>query len=87
MFPIPPGTFYTPNLTPDPKTGRIAAWDEETFVTRFRGGKAFAGSHMPWEHFAPGIPQIQEATGDGFAELVRRMPELAKDIANDHPRP
>ena len=26
---------------------------------------------MPWEHFAPGIPQIREATGDGFAELAR----------------
>jgi hypothetical protein len=41
---------------------------------------------MPWEHFAPGIPQIREATGDGFAELARRMPELVDDNAND-PRP
>jgi hypothetical protein len=38
---------------------------------------------MPWEHFAPGIPQIREATGDGFAELARRMPELANDNAYD----
>ncbi len=34
---------------------------------------------MPWEHFAPGIPQIREAAGEGFAELARRMPELAND--------
>jgi hypothetical protein len=32
---------------------------------------------MPWEAFAPSIPLIQEATGDGFAELTRRIPELA----------
>ena len=32
---------------------------------------------MPWEVFAPSIPLIQDATGDGFAELTRRMPELA----------
>jgi hemerythrin-like domain-containing protein len=32
---------------------------------------------MPWEAFAPGIPLIRDATGDRFAELTRRMPELA----------
>ena len=32
---------------------------------------------MPWEAFAPSIPLIRQATGDGFAELTRRMPELA----------
>ena len=32
---------------------------------------------MPWEVFAPSIPLIRDATGDGFAELSRRMPELA----------
>jgi hemerythrin-like domain-containing protein len=42
---------------------------------------------MPWEHFAPGIPQIREATGDGFAELVRRIPELANGLDNNDPHP
>jgi hypothetical protein len=33
---------------------------------------------MPFEVFAPSIQSIREATGDaGFAELTRRMPELA----------
>ena len=31
---------------------------------------------MPWEVFAPSIPLIREAAGDGFTELSRRMPEL-----------
>ena len=33
---------------------------------------------MPWEVFAPSIPLIRDATGDGFAELTRRIPELAR---------
>ena len=33
-----------PNLTPDPTSSPLAAWDEATFVTRFRGGKVFRGS-------------------------------------------
>jgi hemerythrin-like domain-containing protein len=32
---------------------------------------------MPWEAFAPSIPLIRQATGEGFAELSRRIPELA----------
>jgi hypothetical protein len=32
---------------------------------------------MPWDVFAPSIPLILEATGEGFAELTRRVPELA----------
>ena len=32
---------------------------------------------MPWEAFAPSIALIQQATGDGFTELARRIPELA----------
>ena len=32
---------------------------------------------MPWEDFAPSIPLIRQATGDGFAELARRIPELS----------
>jgi len=41
---------------------------------------------MPWEVFAPSIPLIHQATGDGFAELTRRIPELANGNA-DGPRP
>ena len=48
----PVAEFEAPNLTPDPASSPLAAWDEATFVTRFRGGKAFRGSSMPWESFA-----------------------------------
>ncbi len=43
--------FRVPNLTPDPKTGHIASWDEEHFVARFRAGRAIQSSKMPWEAY------------------------------------
>lgn len=48
----PARMFVTPNLTPDPETGYIAAWTEEQFVARFRAGRVHPGSHMPWGPFA-----------------------------------
>ncbi|MDF2156350.1 c-type cytochrome [Algoriphagus sp. CAU 1675] len=43
--------FLTPNLTPDPETGRLEGWTEETFINRFRQGKLITGSPMPWGPF------------------------------------
>jgi mono/diheme cytochrome c family protein len=45
-------SFVPPNLTPAPRTGRIAAWTEDQFVARFRQGRVFPGSPMPWNAFA-----------------------------------
>lgn len=41
-----------PNLTPDPKTGRIASWTEDQFLARFRQGRLIPGTPMPWNAFA-----------------------------------
>ena len=43
--------FITPNLTPDPETGRITSWTEDQFVARFRAGPQYPESHMPWNAF------------------------------------
>jgi mono/diheme cytochrome c family protein len=48
----PDQIFGVPNLTPDPKTGHLAAWSEERFLARFRAGAGYPGSHMPWNAFA-----------------------------------
>lgn len=45
-------TFITPNLTPDKETGIIANWNEQTFINRFRAGRAYKGSQMPWGSFS-----------------------------------
>lgn len=42
---------YSPNLTPDPETGRIFDWTEEMFIQRFRQGRMVKESIMPWECF------------------------------------
>jgi mono/diheme cytochrome c family protein len=47
----PKQRFVTPNLTPDPATGRIIRWSEDAFVQRFRGAQA-SPSPMPWSSFA-----------------------------------
>jgi mono/diheme cytochrome c family protein len=44
--------FSVPNLTPDPATGHITGWSEDQFVARFRAGKRYEDSHMPWDAFA-----------------------------------
>lgn len=41
-------SFISPNLTPDEKTGIMAAWTEETFIQRFKNGRIHKGSPMPW---------------------------------------
>jgi hypothetical protein len=40
--------FASPNLTPDKTTGAITDWSEQAFIERFRGGRLYEGSPMPW---------------------------------------
>lgn len=44
-------TLISPNLTPDPTSGRIANWTQEMFINRFRQGRMIKHSHMPWESY------------------------------------
>ncbi|RYF81526.1 MAG: cytochrome C [Chitinophagaceae bacterium] len=44
-------TLISPNLTPDPTTGRITAWSQDMFIKRFRMGKLIKHSHMPWQSY------------------------------------
>jgi mono/diheme cytochrome c family protein len=57
-----PGTILvTPNLTPDPRTGRIASWPEEQFVGRFGAGVGIPGTHMPWKMYQKMSPTDVQA--------------------------
>jgi mono/diheme cytochrome c family protein len=42
--------FITPNLTPD-SSGRIFNWTQQNFIDRFRMGKVYPKSPMPWNSF------------------------------------
>jgi mono/diheme cytochrome c family protein len=41
----PAGTFYTPNITPDPQHG-IGSWTEENFARALREGIGSTGEHL-----------------------------------------
>jgi mono/diheme cytochrome c family protein len=43
--------FHTPNISPDKKTGHIYSWSEADFLQRFRKGKVYPQSPMPWGPF------------------------------------
>jgi mono/diheme cytochrome c family protein len=42
--------FMTPNLTPD-SSGRMFGWSKKNFIERFRMGKLYPKSPMPWNSF------------------------------------
>jgi mono/diheme cytochrome c family protein len=81
----PDHLYVPPNLTPDPKTGHIYHWPEETFLARFRGGKAYPNGVMPWgayRHLSDDdlravyrylrtLPPIEHASG---AAVIDRKP-------------
>lgn len=50
--PIPGVSFITPNITPHESDGVMAKWDEATFISRFKAGRVYKGSPMPWGAFS-----------------------------------
>jgi mono/diheme cytochrome c family protein len=72
--------FQAPNLTPDPGSSPLAAWDEATFLARFRGGKVFRGTPMPWENFA----EMTDADVRSLYRYFRSLPPIAVIAAPTH---
>jgi len=58
-----------PDLRPG---GRLAGWDEETFVQRFRRGSAIEGTPMPWAAFG-------RMTDDDLRAIYRYLAALTPD--------
>lgn len=71
----PAKVFVTPNLTPDPKTGRITSWTEDQFVARFRAGRVYEGSHMPWAAFA----RMSDADLRAIYRYLRSLPPVENE--------
>jgi mono/diheme cytochrome c family protein len=81
----PFGTFYTPNISPDPDDG-IGRWTEAQFVTAMRHGTSPAG-----EHLYPSFPYTSYArmtTGDllDMFAYIKTLPPV-KGKARDHDLP
>ena len=79
------GTFYVPNISPDPKDG-IGSWSEADFVTAMMKGTSPKGTH-----FYPAFPYTSythaklEDIRDLFAYL-KTLPQLAGQV-RDHDLP
>ena len=81
----PFGTFYVPNISPDPKDG-IGAWSEAQFVTALNKGTSPTGAH-----YYPAFPytSYQRITFDDLRDLfafLKTLPPVAGRV-RDHDLP
>jgi mono/diheme cytochrome c family protein len=76
----PASEFAAPNLTPHAGSSPLGAWDEATFVTRFRGGLVLPGSHMPWENFA----EMTDSDVRSLYRYLRSLPAVATSAGPSH---
>ena len=81
----PFGTFYAPNISPDPKDG-IGAWTDAQFVTALSKGVSPAGAH-----YFPALPytSYQRMTFDDLRDLfayLKTLPAVAGRV-RDHDLP
>jgi mono/diheme cytochrome c family protein len=66
-----------PNLTPDPATGRIASWSEDTFIARFRNGASIPETIMPWGAYS----RMTEDDLRALYRYLRSLPPVHRDTA------
>ena len=72
--------YRIPNLTPDPKTGHIAKWDEERFVKRFQAGRVYKSSKMPWEAFR----EMSDADMRSVYRYLKTLPPAVHYVGASH---
>ncbi len=69
--------FISPNLTPDKATGRIAEWEQATFLDRIHKGRLQKGSPMPWGPFS----RMEENDIKAIYNYLRSVPPVNKTIS------
>jgi mono/diheme cytochrome c family protein len=84
-LPSPFGTFYVPNISPDPNDG-IGGWSEAQFVTALNKGTSPEG-----EHYYPALPytSYQHMTVDDLRDLfayLKTLPPVSGRV-RDHDIP
>ena len=76
----PGGTFTPPNLTTD-SSSRIFAWNEESFLHRFRLGRIVKGSPMPW----PSYKRMSDVEIKAIYRYLKSLPP-SRTGALKHPK-
>jgi hypothetical protein len=69
-------TWNAPNLTSDPKTGRIGVMSEEQFLQRMKAGRVYDLSPMPWNAFA----KLEEDDLRAMYRYLRTVPKVERDM-------
>ncbi|GGC71052.1 cytochrome c [Undibacterium terreum] len=69
----PFGNFYTPNITPDKKTG-IGSWTEENFWQSIHAGKSRDGSMLYPAFPYPNYTRITRADSDALFAYLQSIP-------------
>lgn len=73
------GSFYGPNLTPDPVTG-LGTWTEEQIVTAFTTGTRPDGRNlapiMPWHAFS----NFPREDAFAIAAFLKSLPPVVNDV-------
>jgi mono/diheme cytochrome c family protein len=70
-------TYFTPNLTPDPSTGRIYNWSQQNFIDRFRKGRLIKYSDMPWGPFS----KMSDDDLKAIYKYLRTVPAVKHEFA------
>jgi mono/diheme cytochrome c family protein len=65
-----------PNITSDPKTGRLGQMSEDQFVARFRQGRILPRSPMPWQAFA----RMDEEDLRAIYRFLMTVPPVERDM-------
>ena len=78
----PFGTFYSPNITPDPATG-IGAWSESDFATALREGTSPEGDpYYPAFPYASYSGMTDQDVADLYAYLMAQEPVEKQNLAH-----
>jgi mono/diheme cytochrome c family protein len=72
----PDHSWSPPNITSDPKTGRLGTMTEDQFVARFRLGRVIPRSPMPWQAFA----RIAEDDLRAMYRYLKSVPPVTNDV-------
>jgi len=68
--------FITPNLTPDVETSRLKDWAEQAFINRFRQGRIYETSPMPWGPFS----RLDEVELKALYRYLQSIPAVKNSV-------
>lgn len=75
--------YITPNLTFDPATGVMNSWSEQDFINRFRLGRTYEATPMPWAPFK----SLDDNDLKAIYRFLKSLPPAHTPTAGKHTPP